>query len=114
MSEPSRPGTYRLPHVGALDGLRALSLIAVLCYHGGFRWAKGGFLGVSTFFTLSGFLITTLLLVERKQTGTISLRRFWTSRVRRLLPAALMTLVLVIAFAAFAATPTQMTGLRGD
>ena len=76
----------RLPHVGALDGLRAVSLIAVLLYHGGFGWAKGGFLGVSTFFTLSGFLITSLLLVENHQNGRISLRRFWSARARRLAP----------------------------
>ena len=104
----------RLPHVGALDGLRAVSLIAVLLYHGGFGWAKGGFLGVSTFFTLSGFLITSLLLVENHQNGRISLRRFWSARARRLLPAALVALVLVSVFALFAATPTQITGLRGD
>jgi peptidoglycan/LPS O-acetylase OafA/YrhL len=104
----------RLPHVGALDGLRAVSLIAVLLYHGGFSWAKGGFLGVSTFFTLSGFLITSLLLVENHQNGRISLRRFWSARARRLVPAALVALVLVAAFSLFAATPTQITGLRGD
>ena len=104
----------RLPHVGALDGLRAVSLIAVLLYHGGFGWAKGGFLGVSTFFTLSGFLITSLLLVENHQNGRISLRRFWSARARRLLPAALVALLLVTAFALLAATPTQITGLRGD
>jgi peptidoglycan/LPS O-acetylase OafA/YrhL len=104
----------RLPHVGALDGLRAVSLIAVLLYHGGFGWAKGGFLGVSTFFTLSGFLITSLLLVENHQNGQISLRRFWSARARRLVPAALVALLLVAAFAMFAATPTQLTGLRGD
>ena len=111
--EPVRRA-HRLPHVGALDGLRAVALIAVLCYHGGFSWARGGFLGVSTFFTLSGFLITSLLLVERKDTGSVALGRFWSARVRRLLPAALVTLVIVVAFARFAATPTQLTGLRGD
>src|SRR5438067_1208970 len=61
----------RLPHEPALDGLRGIAVAAVLCFHaaygfrqGTFGWAKGGFLGVSTFFTLSGFLITSLLLVE--------------------------------------------------
>ena len=87
----ARHGSY-LP---ALDGLRALAVGAVLLFHGGFRWAKGGFLGVSVFFTLSGFLITTLLLRERDGTGTISLRRFWARRARRLLPAALLCLTAV-------------------
>ena len=87
----ARHGSY-LP---AIDGLRALAVGAVLLFHGGFRWAKGGFLGVSVFFTLSGFLITTLLLRERDGTGTISLRRFWARRARRLLPAALVCLVAV-------------------
>ena len=110
---PVRGG--RLPHVGALDGLRAVSLIAVLLYHGGFGWAKGGFLGVSTFFTLSGFLITSLLLVENHQNGQISLRRFWSAPGPPAAPGrAVMALVLVAAFALFAATPTQITGLRGD
>ena len=111
---PATRRAHRLPHVGALDGLRAVALIAVLCYHGGFGWARGGFLGVSTFFTLSGFLITSLLLVQRKDTATIALGPFWTARARRLLPAALVTLVIVVLFARFAATPTQLTGLRGD
>jgi peptidoglycan/LPS O-acetylase OafA/YrhL len=48
----------------ALDGVRGLAVAAVLFFHGGFAWAEGGYLGISTFFTLSGFLITTLLLRE--------------------------------------------------
>ncbi len=57
----------------ALDGLRALAVVAVLLFHGGFGWAQGGFLGVSTFFTLSGFLITTTLLVaEHDRSGAIA------------------------------------------
>ncbi|HMJ77076.1 MAG TPA: hypothetical protein VK507_13955, partial [Iamia sp.] len=51
-------GGRRLGYVPALDGLRGVAVAAVLLYHGGFDWARGGFLGVSTFFTLSGFLIT--------------------------------------------------------
>src|SRR5690606_33383474 len=68
----------------ALDGLRGLAVLGVLFFHGQFAWAKGGFLGVSTFFTLSGFLITTLLVTEHHGRGTISLRNFWTRRFRRL------------------------------
>ena len=68
----------RLDHLPALDGLRGLAVIAVLFFHAGFSWAKGGFLGVSMFFTLSGFLITSLLVREHAGSGRIELRRFWT------------------------------------
>jgi peptidoglycan/LPS O-acetylase OafA/YrhL len=87
----------RLPYHPALDGLRALAVIAVLLFHFGYPWAKGGFLGVSVFFTLSGFLITSLLVAERTATGRTDLRRFWGRRARRLLPAALCGLILAAA-----------------
>lgn len=104
----------RLPYVGALDGLRAICLIAVMCYHGTFSWAPGGFLGVSTFFTLSGFLITALMLIEVRGGARLDMGRFWAARARRLLPAAAITLLLVIVFARAAASSTQLTGLRQD
>jgi len=73
-------------HAG-LDGIRALAIAAVLLYHGGVSWAGGGFLGVETFFVLSGFLITSLLVAEWRRHSTIALRAFWGRRARRLLPA---------------------------
>jgi peptidoglycan/LPS O-acetylase OafA/YrhL len=76
----------------ALDGLRGAAVLAVLLFHGGFSWAQGGFLGVSLFFTLSGFLITSLLLRERERSGGIALGSFWARRARRLLPASLLAL----------------------
>ncbi len=75
-----------------MEGLRGLALLAVLLYHNGFSWAQGGFLGVSTFFTLSGFLITLLLIWEFSTTNRISLRGFWGRRYRRLMPASLLCL----------------------
>lgn len=93
----------RLAHIPALDGLRGVAVAAVLCFHGELGFAHGGFLGVSTFFTLSGFLITSLLLLEWESTGVISLRRFWTRRTRRLLPAALAALLGIAAYAAYVA-----------
>ncbi|HMG39893.1 MAG TPA: acyltransferase family protein [Acidimicrobiales bacterium] len=76
----------------ALDGIRGLAVGAVLLFHSGFPWAQGGYLGVSTFFTLSGFLITSLLLGEQARTGRIGLTAFWSRRMRRLLPASAVTL----------------------
>ncbi|HLT69037.1 MAG TPA: acyltransferase [Acidimicrobiales bacterium] len=103
----------RLPYNPALDGIRGLAVAAVLLFHAGFPWARGGFLGVSTFFTLSGFLITSLLLVERRATGRVALGRFWSRRLRRLFPAAALTLVGVAAGSRVAgALATE--GLAGD
>jgi len=80
---------YALAYQPALDGLRAICLLAVFGYHSGFDWVAGGYLGVSTFFTLSGFLITSLLLRDT------SPGPFWARRLRRLLPASLLTLVVI-------------------
>jgi peptidoglycan/LPS O-acetylase OafA/YrhL len=104
----------RLTHQPALDGLRGLAVVGVVLVHAGFSWAIGGFLGVSTFFTLSGFLITSLLLDEESSTGRIDLLAFWGRRARRLLPAALLTLLGVSALASTLATPEQLASLRGD
>src|SRR5690606_16594804 len=91
-----RRASDALAYEPALDGLRGACVLAVLLFHSGFTWASGGFLGVSTFCTLSGFLITTLLVAERDASGRLSLRRFWERRVRRLLPAALLTVAAVV------------------
>ena len=99
----------------ALDGLRGLAVLGVLFFHGQFAWAKGGFLGVSTFFTLSGFLITTLLVTEHHGRGTISLRNFWTRRFRRLMPASVAALAgISVLFGLFVADAAQLNELRGD
>jgi peptidoglycan/LPS O-acetylase OafA/YrhL len=104
----------RLRHEPALDGIRGLAVAAVLLFHGEVTWMRGGFLGVSTFFTLSGFLITALLLAEWDETGRIDLGRFWARRARRLLPAALLTLAGIALYGALVADATQLAALRGD
>jgi peptidoglycan/LPS O-acetylase OafA/YrhL len=107
-------GGDRLPYWPALDGLRGVAVAAVLLFHGGFVWAEGGYLGVSAFFTLSGFLITSLLLTEWRNTGRISLRHFWARRLRRLMPAALLALAGIVVFGAFVADADQLRDLRAD
>lgn len=97
----------------ALDGLRAVSVLLVLLFHTGVSWLPGGYLGVSVFFTLSGYLITSLLLVEHRSTGTISLGGFYARRVRRLLPASLLGLALVLVARSFGAF-SEVPGLRAD
>ena len=76
--------------------------------------AQGGYLGVSLFFTLSGYLITRLLLAEHATTGRIGLFAFWARRLRRLAPAAVVALVGVVALAGLVATPMERVGLRDD
>ena len=109
----SRPSNA-MPHLPGLDGLRGLAVIGVLLFHGGFAWAKGGFLGVSTFFTLSGFLITNLLVREWDRSEGIDLGRFWTRRFRRLLPAALIAIALVGVVWWRIGSAEQLNNLRVD
>jgi peptidoglycan/LPS O-acetylase OafA/YrhL len=113
--EPSGGRAPLLPEaqrrVPALDGLRAVAVAVVVVYHVAPSWMPAGFLGVSLFFTLSGFLITRLLLAEHSETGGVALRRFWTRRFRRLTPAALVTLGLVtVAWIAFGWMTTIIAG----
>ncbi len=108
---PSR--APRLTYQPALDGIRGVAVAAVVAFHGGWGWARGGFLGVSVFFTLSGYLITSLVVVERHTTGGLSLRRFWGRRVRRLLPASLACIAGVIVLSATVLTATRAR-LPGD
>lgn len=85
----------------------------VLLFHAGFPWLSGGYLGVSVFFTLSGFLITSLLLVEQRTTGRVALGAFYARRARRLLPASIVCVVLVVVAHAAGAF-RRVEGLRGD
>jgi peptidoglycan/LPS O-acetylase OafA/YrhL len=98
----------------ALDGLRALAVLGVLLYHAGVSWAPGGFLGVDAFFVLSGFLITSLLVDEWRKRGRIDLRAFWARRARRLLPALVLVVIAVGAYALFVARPDELERIRGD
>ncbi|WP_436795813.1 acyltransferase family protein [Actinospongicola halichondriae] len=94
MPEPIKSGRRYMP---GLDGLRAVAVLAVIVYHLGIDAVPGGLLGVSVFFTLSGYLITDLLLTQFGS-GTFTLRSFWVARFRRLMPALFVLLVVVSAW----------------
>ncbi len=96
----------------ALDGLRGVAVAGVLLFHAGHL--RGGFLGVDLFFVLSGFLITSLLVTEWDRSGRIDLRRFWSRRFRRLLPASLVLLVAVAVVAGLRLDSAELHRFRGD
>ncbi|MEU4215658.1 acyltransferase family protein [Actinoplanes sp. NPDC026623] len=98
----------------ALDGVRALSVAAVLLFHGGVGALGGGFLGVDAFFVLSGFLITSLLLAEQQRSGRIDLPAFWARRARRLLPALLLVLAVVVVIGHWTLPAEELPALRLD
>jgi len=89
----------RLTYLPGLDGLRAVAIVAVMLYHGATQLLPGGFLGVDVFFTLSGYLITSLLLAEFATSRRISLGKFYRSRARRLGPALVVMLFVVATYA---------------
>lgn len=95
MPEPVKRSQRYMP---GLDGLRAIAVLAVIAYHLDFGWAPGGLLGVGIFFTLSGYLITDILLAQLSKLGRIKLGSFWLARARRLLPALFVMLAIVVAW----------------
>src|SRR4030095_2526509 len=107
-AETSRPALERQP---ALDGLRGVAVAAVVAFH--LEHLQGGFLGVDLFFVLSGFLITSRLLLEFDGRRAIDLGRFWSRRARRLLPA-LFLLLGGLAFLVELKRVGQSPGFRGD
>jgi peptidoglycan/LPS O-acetylase OafA/YrhL len=96
MQSPTElPGRSGLAYLPGLTGIRAFAVLAVVVYHSGLSWLPGGFYGVDTFFTLSGFLIASLLLAEWNATGSVSLSSFWARRARRLLPGLFVMMAAV-------------------
>jgi peptidoglycan/LPS O-acetylase OafA/YrhL len=85
-------------YIPAIDGLRAIAVIAVILYHLGFQWIPGGFLGVDLFFVISGYVITRLLLDSIQRSGGLDLRGFYAGRIRRLVPPLLFMLVVTAIF----------------
>jgi peptidoglycan/LPS O-acetylase OafA/YrhL len=101
-----------IPHISALDGARGVAVAGVVLFHGGHL--TGGYLGVDFFFTLSGFLITSLLLAESGRTGHVGLGGFWARRARRLLPALAVLMVGVALYSRVFASPDQVSQIRGE
>jgi peptidoglycan/LPS O-acetylase OafA/YrhL len=89
----------QLPRIDGLDGLRAVAIAAVVVFHLNASWMPGGFLGVDVFFVVSGFLITSLLVLEHGRTDRLDLPRFWVRRAQRLLPALVLVVVTSVLIA---------------
>lgn len=107
-------GRFRLGYVPALDGLRGVAVAAVVLFHAGVGWAAGGWVGVDVFFVLSGFLITSLLLQERRDHGTVSFRRFYARRALRLLPAVVTLVAALAVYAGRVDVPDEANRVWGD
>lgn len=96
-----------------IQGLRALAVVAVILDHL-LHWPRGGFVGVDVFFVISGFLITGLLLREHQRTGRISFSAFYRNRVRRILPAAVIVLVVSVGAAYLLYSTERWLGVVSD
>ena len=100
-------------YIPAIDGLRAVAVIAVILYHLGFKWIPGGFLGVDLFFVISGYVITRLLLDSIQRSGGLDLRAFYLARIRRLLPPLVFMIITTTIVVGFWA-PDTMRRFLGD
>ncbi|TNP01894.1 acyltransferase family protein [Bacillus pacificus] len=94
----TKPFKKNSRYMVGLDSLRGLAILGVILYHINFNWMPGGFLGVTVFFVLSGYLITDILAMEWKRNKRIDLKKFWLSRARRLLPGMIVMLVITLAW----------------
>ena len=101
-------------HRDDIEGIRAVAVIAVVLYHVGVPGCSGGYVGVDVFFVISGFLITSLLLDERRQSGHVSLVGFYARRVRRLLPISATVLAVTAVLGAMLLPGTQLQDLSVD
>ncbi|BCN29218.1 acyltransferase family protein [Anaeromicropila herbilytica] len=99
-------------YINGLDGLRAFAILSVVCYHFGFSFAFGGFLGVDVFFVISGFLITSNILMLNKESN-FNLPMFWIRRIRRLLPAAYIMILTIFSWTAIF-NSNLITKMKGD
>jgi len=97
-----------------IEGMRGLAVLAVVLYHADLAATSGGFVGVDVFFVISGFLITGLLVRELNRSGRISFAQFYARRIRRLLPMAMLVLVVVLVVSSRVITPLEMRAVTKD
>ena len=104
----------KMAHHPGLDGVRASALIMIMLFHADPSWIPGGFISVSLFFTLSGYLITSILLFEGESNGNVSLKTFWNRRLRRLVPASMVTIATVVGLSTWLSSGIEQGRIRGD
>ena len=104
----------KMAHHPGLDGVRASALIMIMLFHADPSWIPGGFISVSLFFTLSGYLITSILLFEGENNGNVSLKTFWSRRLRRLVPASMVTIAAVVGLSTWLSSGIEQGRIRGD
>jgi peptidoglycan/LPS O-acetylase OafA/YrhL len=110
----ARPEGASLSYFPGLDGVRGVAVVVIMGYHGGVFLTRGGFYSLDTFFALSGFLITSLLIAEWRTTRTVRLRTFWARRARRLLPGLLVLLLGLALYNAYLVPAGMYPHLRSD
>jgi peptidoglycan/LPS O-acetylase OafA/YrhL len=109
--DPGRPGrSFR----GDIDGLRALAVLLIVAFHAGIPGITGGFIGVDVFFVLSGYLITRNLLEESTRTGGVALLAFWARRIRRLVPALALMVVVTLVLSVLVYSPLDWRAIAQD
>jgi peptidoglycan/LPS O-acetylase OafA/YrhL len=125
MSEagPTQPGggrgaaqvkSRRIAFRPDIEGIRAAALFLALAAHGGVTWMSGGFVGVDIFFVLSGYLITGLLLAEAQKSGSVALGNFYAHRMKRLLPLAVLVLIVTVIGSMLLFSPARREVVSGD
>jgi hypothetical protein len=108
------PRTTSISYIPALDGIRGVAIVVIMGFHGGVFLTSGGFYSLDTFFALSGFLITSLLITEWQQRARIRLGVFWSRRARRLLPGLLVMVLGVVLLNAVLVPAGTYPTLRSD
>ncbi|MCB0916530.1 MAG: acyltransferase [Actinobacteria bacterium] len=109
-ARPEQPRPVRRTLRADIQGLRALAVLLVFANHL-WGWPRGGYIGVDVFFVISGYLITGLLIRERRNTGRISFREFYARRMRRIFPMATLVLAVTVGlgYALLFASEAQQT-----
>ncbi|MBK6583475.1 MAG: acyltransferase [Gammaproteobacteria bacterium] len=108
MMVASEAETNRMPTIASLDGIRALAVMLVFVAHAGFSHIVPGGFGVTIFFFLSGYLITTLMRVEQESTGRIRYKNFYLRRIYRIFPPLYVVLIITICYASISSSAHQI------